>query len=712
MTQPDGEFLKQLIAAFREEAEEHLRLMEGGLIKVERTVDPHEKASLVETVFREAHSFKGAARAVNLGEIERVCQTIESVCASWKKGERHPDPEDFDGLHRSLDALRVAVAGLAQPSPAPSAGGETPATAGETVRMGVDKIEKLLREAEELVAVKLTMGQRAVELSELVASFTRWQAEWARVQPDIRALRQALERDGAHAHGDVARLTEFCEWNFAHVHAVELRMAALAAMLRQDQHAVGRLVDDLLDDSKKLMVLPFSTVTGVLPKLVRDLCREQGKEAEVVVRGDGIEVDKRILEEMKDPFVHLVRNCVDHGLEVPAERIRQGKPARGTIRVTVTEAEGRMVEIVVADDGAGIDVRRVREAAVRRGVLTAEAAGKLDDDAVVALTFQSDVSTRETVSAISGRGLGLAIVREKAEKLGGRVVIENRPGLGASFRMVLPLAVAVFRGILVEVAGQVFVIPAASVERVVRVLPEDIKTVENRETITVNGMAVSLARLEAVLELTRHAGAPGRSEAVVLVEGGKRIAFDVDAVLNETEVLVKPLARPLVRVRNVAGATILGSGRVVPILNVSDLMKAAASVRPLSQPPLIGKESRKKTVLIVEDSITSRMLLKSILESAGYRVRTAVDGAEAFATLKTEPIDAVVSDIEMPRLNGFGLTAKIREDRELTELPVVLVTALESETDRQRGAEVGANAYIVKSSFDQSDLLAALERLV
>ena len=308
-------------------------------------------------------------------------------------------------------------------------------------------------------------------------------------------------------------------------------------------------------------------------------------------------------------------------------------------------------------------------------------------------------------------------MREKTEKLGGGVSVESRRGAGATIRIALPVALATFRGLLVEAADRLFVVPTAQVERVARFKTAEVQTVENRETLSLNGQTISLARLADVLELPakeRQGDPPSSVPAFVLGEGDQRVAFAVDAVLDEQEVLVKRFGKPLSRVRNIAGATVLGSGRIAPILNVADLLKSAKRAFPVARPATAAKavETAAKSILVVEDSITSRMLLKSILESSGYKVKTAVDGMEGFTALRAERYDLVVSDVEMPRLNGFDLTARIRADKKLAGLPVVLVTALETREDRERGIDVGASAYLVKSSFDQSNLLEAVRRLV
>jgi two-component system chemotaxis sensor kinase CheA len=484
--------------------------------------------------------------------------------------------------------------------------------------------------------------------------------------------------------------------------------------------------DNLLHDVKEMHLLPFSSLLEIFPRFTRELARDQGKQVELVIQGGEIEIDRRTLEEMKDPLMHLLRNCMDHGIEQPAMRQDKGKPACGNITVAIAQKDGGKIEIMVSDDGAGIDAAKVKVAARKLNLVAAEEAEKLGEQEAQALIFHSGISTSQIITDISGRGLGLAIVREKVERLGGVVVLESghdgqtHGGMkhegGTTFRITLPLMLATFRGVLVRAGEHYFVIPALSVERVTRVAKQDIRTVENRATISLDGQAVALVSLGDALELPRQSSTANTSAqvaVVVLGTGRQRVAFQVEEILGEQEVLVKTLGRQLTRVRNVAGASVLGTGQVVAVLNVPDLLKSA--VKQAAPPPVAAEThgvAEKQSILVVEDSITSRALLKNILESAGYRVTTAVDGVDAYTTLKTGTFDLIVSDVEMPRMDGFDLTAKVRADKQLAGLPVVLVTSLESREHRERGIDVGANAYIVKSSFDQSNLLEVVQQLI
>jgi two-component system chemotaxis sensor kinase CheA len=361
----------------------------------------------------------------------------------------------------------------------------------------------------------------------------------------------------------------------------------------------------------------------------------------------------------------------------------------------------------------------VKAAAVKGGHLSHEKVQALREEDAVYLALQSGVSTSPIITDISGRGLGLAIVKEKIAKLGGSLRIESRSGQGTAFRFLLPTTLSRFRGLIVRVTEYQFVVPTSTVQRVVRVDTDAITTVGSRETIVLDNEAVSLVRLATVLDLPpapAGRGEPTTPYAVVLANGHQRIAFLVDEVINEQEVLVKPLGKQLMRVRNISGATVLANGKVAPVLNVTDLMQSAVlgsdtRIRILSAPAEVP-EARRKSVLVAEDSITSRILLKNILEAAGYEVETAVDGVDAFTKLRSGEFDLIVSDVEMPRLNGFDLTSKVRGERKFAELPVVLVTALNSREDQERGIDAGANAYIAKGSFDQNNLLQVIQRLI
>ncbi len=791
MDKQNDDFLKRLLATFRVEADEHLKMMSAGLVELENIPAGDRYAEIVESVFREAHSLKGAARAVNLREIESVCQSLESVFAALKDKQLAVSPPLFDLMQEAIDDLStllsaegaaMAVAGksaivtltrrlddalqgqfaqsastqfsatpsaavqpmpsvqqtpiaplpdvpseataaVVMPTPSPS-----PSLASETVRVSTQKLDAVMRQVEELLSPRLASAQRAKELREVAASFATWKKQRARMRPALRLIECYVEgsgRSNGAARGlpkfpaqELPKLLEHLESDHLFMKTLEERLLRLSKFAAHDRRTLAGMSDNLLHDVKEMHLLPFSSLLEIFPRFTRELAREQGKQVELVIHGGEIEIDRRTLEEMKDPLMHLLRNCIDHGIEQPALRQDKGKPEHGNITVAIAQKNGGKIEIMVADDGAGIDAARVKSAALKLNLVSAEEAEKLSEQEAQALAFQSGITTSQIITDISGRGLGLAIVREKVERLGGVVALESRHDGGTSLRITLPLMLATFRGVLVRAGGQLFVLPLHNVECVVRVAQQDIRTVENRATISLDGQAVALVSLGDVLEMPRLSAMDKVSEqalVVVLGTGHKHVAFRVDEILGEQEVLVKTLGRQLARVRNIAGASVLGTGQVVAVLNVPDLLKSAVTRAAAPSAPVAAEThgmAEKQSILVVEDSITSRALLKNILESAGYRVTTAVDGVEAYTTLKTGTFDLIVSDVEMPRMDGFDLTAKVRADKQLAELPVVLVTALESREYRERGIDVGANAYIVKSSFDQSNLLEVIQRLI
>ena len=794
------EFLERLLETFKVEAEEHLQVISDGLLELESS-DAGSQTAIIEKVFREAHSLKGAARSVNLADVEMICQALESVFAALKNKSINPTPEILDVLHQATDIIRLllstdgastsalngdSVAQLARRlmdlergepaiqrtaprppeipdadiviaeqaadeattpeeaalepylaggkdvalSPMPDAatspwnGGKSPKENNrpvDTVRLSTARLNSVLLQVEEMVSAKLAMNQFVIELGEVFGLVGCWKKQWSKVYPEVRNLSRAIEEmperlknnDGSR----ISRVVEFLDWNRGHLKELEIKIVELKTSVDRDSRTLDGMVEHLLEDMKNVLMLPFSSLLDGFPKLVRDLSRDQGKDVQLVVEGADTEVDRRILEELKDPLIHIVRNCIDHGIELPDERERAGKSRRATITIALTQQSGSKVEITVSDDGAGINLSKVKQTAIKRGLIIREQ--EIDDSEALSLIFQSELSTSDVITDLSGRGLGLAIVQEKAERLGGHVSVESQSSLGTTFRILLPLTLATFRGILVRAGRSVFVLPTMAVQRVTRFKRTDISTIERKETVTLDGRAISLVRLGDVLQLPNTATDDydplSYIPVLILAIGDKYIGFGVDEVLGEQEVLLKSLGSNLTRVRNVAGAAVLGSGKVIPVLNVLDLIKSATkagvSIRP-SSAQIGAAQAQRKMILVAEDSITSRMLLRNILEAAGYAVKTAVDGVAALSALRSEQIDLLVSDVEMPGLGGFDLTATIRADKQLAELPVVLVTSLGSREDRERGIEAGANAYIVKSSFDQSNLIDVVRRLV
>ena len=770
MTREDDAFLKRLLATFGIEAEEHLKAMSQLLLSLEKAA-PHEPVTaMVEALFREAHSLKGAARSVDLVEIEGICRALESAFAKLKQQEITPSPPFFDALFLALDQLglylaadastqaswnpaqlieqidalaspphadsaavmaklaeRRAEPGLAQHEPATMerneytpghAPGYTPLSAiadpgaHDTVRISTAKLGVLLTQVEELLAFKFNASHLVGELRGIRAGVSNWK----RAQDKVAREHRLKRRNNNGNIAPPAQRAEPPEPQTGFGKTLIDQLNRLEHETELERRALSGMLDNLLDEMKQALMLPVSTLFEWIPKLVRDLARESGKDIVLELSRDSIEIDRRILEQLKTPLIHLIRNAVDHGIETPAERRLLRKPAQGLISIEVVPLDGNKIELRISDDGAGPKLEKIKANALKLGRLTAESLAYFNDEDVMSLMFESGLSTSAILSDVSGRGLGLAIVREKIEKIGGTIAVQRNLPHGICFRLTVPTTLANFHGILVTVGEHRFVLPSLNVDGVARVESSSVKTVENRDTIELNGQVLPLVSLAQVLQLSHDTALGPVSDflhVAILVSGGKRVAVSVDAILGDHEVLVRGLGPQLLRVPNITGATLMGAGQVVPILNPSDLLKSALNVVPLpSRRNAAVPELRRQTILVVEDSITSRALLKNILESAGYLVSGAVDGIDALTALRTGQFDLVVSDVEMPRMDGFSLTSEIRADRKYSELPVILVTALDSREHKERGIEVGANAYLVKSSFDQSNLLDAVKRLI
>lgn len=772
MNKKRNEFLKKIRATFRIEAEENIRSMTSTLIELEKNPSETRKMELIEIIFRQAHSLKSASRAVNITDIESVCHSLESVFSALKNKIIGFTPKIFDVLHQAVNilneillspdgkistelkdrvldiSLRLSEIEAGKPKEIKISKPEykeetkpehvqekkeekTSLTKGketiiqakpftETVRISVEKLDDLLYQVEEMLSLKLTTIQRTEDLRNIIKKLNTLNKESKVVYPFVRNIRQTFQRKQqneklSQEEKDIDKIIRFYDRANSHIKTLENDLINLRKFSDQEAYSTGAKIETLLEDVKKILSVPFSSLLGVFPKAVRDLSLDKGKEIDFTVNGDDTEIDRRILEEIHSTLLHIIRNCIDYGIEKPEVRLARNKPAKGKIIFDIERLENNKVEIIISDDGAGINFEKLKKLYIEDEKITDEEVDKISEKELLDYIFKSGVSTSDIVTDISGRGLGMAIVQEKIEQLGGSVSVESLKDEGTKFRIQLPLSLVTFQGILVRVADKEFVVPTSKVYRVLRIKKDKVKTIENKATILLDGNVIPFVKLNDILEIPFKESDSEYKIALIFGSNNKKIGFGVDEILNEQEVLVKNFNKHLARVRNISGATILGSGKVVPILNISDLLKSALKETvPVIIPEVAEKEAEEKmkSILVVEDSITSRMLLKNILETAGYQVTTAIDGVDGFTKLKEVHFSAVVSDIDMPRMNGFDLTAKIRSDKTLSEMPIVLVTALSKKEDRERGIDVGANAYIVKSSFDQSNLLEILDRLV
>jgi two-component system chemotaxis sensor kinase CheA len=499
---------------------------------------------------------------------------------------------------------------------------------------------------------------------------------------------------------------------------LDQRIAQLKRETQDNSARLDAIADALEDRVRTLRLLPLANVFRLFPRMVRDLAKQEKKQVNLLIEGAETAADKRILEEIKDPLIHLIRNAIDHGIESPAERDRAGKPPTATLTLRGYQTTSNVI-IEVSDDGRGLHLERIRRTAVRRGLYTEAELDELTPGQIQNLIFTPGFSTQNLITEVSGRGVGLDVVKTNVERLKGPIQVESTPGQGTTFRLQLGTTLATSNVLLIEVMGIPHALPIEYVETSLLVEPEDIFPLDGTDAIAIDGQPVSVAHLHQLLGFSEmNAIAPsakaGRAFPCVLLRvGEERFGIFVDQLLDTQDVVLKSQSKLLRKVRTVAGTTILGTGDVCMILHPPDLLELVQ--QGLVQTPtqiVTSQITRRPLVLLAEDSITIRTQEKRILESAGYDVVTAVDGMDGLNKLKTHTFDAVISDVQMPNMTGLDLTQYIRQNPEYNELPVILVTSLASEDDRRRGAEAGADAYITKGSFNQEVLLDTLQRLI
>jgi two-component system, chemotaxis family, sensor kinase CheA len=785
----DDNIMRQLRETFKVEAAEHIQALNRLLLALEQNPAAQDQAKLIEEIFREAHSLKGAAGATDFGDVERVAHKLETVFGVAKAGKITPSRELFDLMYAAVDAITVIVDAtfqeqphgidldalyarleaaekgepiaparvelktepVVEQAPAPVAPTLAPTTVQSepvpqpepqvraispdpkppaetkerrkpgsygsgndaTIRVSTSKVDALMTQAGELLVAGLKIDQRLKQVEETSAALEEINRAWLKVR--------AAKGNLSHANDPtIQTLLKLLDENQESLRVLSASVSELTRGFSSDALHLSRVANDVGEGVMKVRMLPVGSLFDAFPRLVRDIARGQAKEVELLLEGGETELDRKVLEEIKDPLIHLLRNAVDHGMEMPDERSAAGKPRTGTVSVKAFQ-KGNNIVIQVADDGGGINRRSVKQSAVRNNIITEDDAERMSDEEALRLIFASGLSTKATVTDISGRGVGMDVVRQNVEALHGQVNVESTIGQGTTFTLTLPLTLATTHQLLVQVSDQTFGIPISAVERIERVTQKDVAMVSGRKAILVNGEPISVIRLAEVLEMKeteQRIGTDGKMPVVILGSTRKRIAFMVDDVIGQQETVVKSLGKQLARVRNVAGATILGSGQVIMTLNPSDMLKSARgsetrAVENKATAQNKPKAKKERRVLVVDDSMSTRTLEKNILETAGYKVSLATDGREALNVLNANNnFDVIVSDVLMPGMDGLQLTQMVKKDPNLKKIPIVLVTSLDSRADKERGLEVGADAYLVKSNFDQSGLLQTIEQLI
>ncbi len=643
---------------------------------------------------------------------------------------------------RSAPAVESVIAALVAPTSPVSAIAKT-SDAGNirhepelvpaaSVRVAAEKLDTLLAQCGELLVARRRVESQFNDVTELREMASDWSASWRTVEKPLRQLLRQRDRtvqrssdsNGTRHHdrSDIVtalprQALSVLQQTGDRIRQFEKSLDQLATRVRSDGRQLGHSCDTLEDEVYRVRMLPFAEACAGLDRAVRDVAHASGKQVELIIHGAEVEVDRSVLEGLKAPLLHLVRNSVDHGVELPADRCVSGKPETATITVAAA-LRGAMIEVTVSDDGRGIELDRVRETATKRGWHV-----PTDDRELTRLLFQPGFSTARTVTDVSGRGVGLDVVQSKIEGLHGNVDVSFAAGFGTRFTLNVPLTLTTIRAVLLRIGNDIFAVPTTAVQQIVRFTPQDLAIISGRRCLLTPTSPIPSSNLGELLgrpPMVEHSKPsngdkhPAKSLGVVLTAGSQQVLFAIDEVLAEQDIVVKSLGTRVRRLHRVSAATLLPSGQIALLLNVAHLLRMALGqqVRRESADDIAKPTTRRKRLLVADDSLTTRMLLKTILEAADYEIVTAVDGEQAFQLLPQQPIDLVVSDVDMPRMDGFALTASIRAAKPFAQLPVVLVTARETDADKARGLEVGANAYVTKGAFDQRTLLEVISRLV
>ncbi|HWA97683.1 MAG TPA: Hpt domain-containing protein [Pirellulales bacterium] len=742
-TPPPTDLGQRLRAAFRVEHQEYVTGIRSVLRKVATASEPIAPGDMAEC-FRMAHSMKGASRVANVPGVIELSERLEALFGKIRDGALECDATCCSNIALALDAIERVAAELDEgkaacapvealaaldslldrgiveaeihqsapveaTSPTSSAAAAAPV---DLVRVATGSLDRLVRSASQLQIENL---QQAVVAQELCQLGMRVDA----MQRDREALRKSAAVGLHHlsARPELARVGQYLDTVESQIRDLANRTRRIRLLQRRNAWQLASLGEQVQRDVRQTRMAPAESVFQGFRKMVRDLARDEQKQVELRVTGLDVLADRMVLQILKDPLMHILRNAVSHGIESPTERLAHGKSRTGRIDLKL-ETTGNRLHIEVGDDGRGIDLERVAEVGLQRGLLSPSAAEHRSPEDLAKLLFQSGFSTSKVVTELSGRGFGLSVVTQAVTRLQGEVRLLQKSASGTTVQISVPLSIATHRLLFVTCGEHELAIPLHTVERLLRLARAEIETIEGTQVVSFQRDVVPLVSLAQLLGISPAEAAVGSEvvQAAIVRSGNRRVAVGVDRCLGERDALIRELDGPAEAMSQFAGGVLLEDGRVALVINPNELLDGfkASSHAPAARAPTLPLERARPTVLVVDDSFTTRTLEKTLLEAHGYDVRIAVDGLEALAQLAgpAHGIDLVISDVQMPRLDGFGLLAEIKKDKRLAELPVILVTSLDKSEDQQRGLSLGADAYIVKRKFDHEDLLNTIRQII
>jgi chemotaxis protein histidine kinase CheA/ActR/RegA family two-component response regulator len=704
---------QKYLEMFLEEGSDILAHLNSRVLALEGQVDFR---STIQSALRHAHTLKGGARMVGLNNLSNAAHDLETSLKELAVGDQPPAKAEVDRFLALLDRMgqlldliaagRTTEAGSwdllvedapGRPVPGPVSvpPGDGPASRGgppppePEKRAGADRLRVSVEKLDELQNL---VDDLTLHKSRIVEMMRRFKKAAAGLEPLL------LDEPGA-VSGDeqTGRVRDL----------LQLLAGKDFTAYLEEFHTLEQLVSELQEQVFDLRMVPLLEVFDAYQRIVRDLAQELGKEIALVIDGRFTEIDKRLLEALRGPLMHLVRNAVDHGIETPAERSEAGKAATGTLTIRAYH-RGSAVVIEVEDDGRGLDPEEIRRKAVQRGVVAQDTAAGLSPQEVLYLLSEPGFSTRDTVTEVSGRGVGLDAVKVRLEKLKGSLVIQSERGAYTRFKLYLPLSVSSLSTLVVGAGAGSVAIPSTFVDRCWKVDVAQLDASNGRWDLGDHSLtAVSLAQALGVDRGSNN----GRTSLVLIRFRGRPMLLQVDRLEEESEVFLKPLGKHLRETPYVTGVAFLSDGRPAPVLNVPDLHARWTSLEEecfFRSPPA----GRPRVVLVVDDSLTTRHMEANILETLGYSVLQAADGEEAWSILEREVVDLVLTDIEMPRLDGLALSRRVRQSTALAHLPLVAVSYRGEDADVRAGYQAGVDTYIHKDRFSQRVLAETIRDLL